>query len=443
MERATIRRAAPIPPTEGESEELLRLKRRHLIPCVYHFYQRPMVLERGEGCYLYDTAGRRYLDAYSGVGVVNCGHCHPEIVQRTREQAARLQHTTTIYLTEPMLRLAGELAAFMPGGCNRSFFCTSGSEAVEGALLLARLATGRSDFIALRRSLHGRTHLSAGVTGMEFWRTDPFPPFGIHFVPSPHCGDCPLGLRRPGCGMRCADAVERLLAANPDRIAALIVEPVQGNGGIVPLPPGYLTRLRELLGHYGALLIVDEAQTGFCRTGERFAFQHDGVQPDIVTLCKALGNGLPIAAFIATDAVAAAYTRPGASTFGGNLVCAETARAVLDLLQRQRLEERAALLGERLRRKLLELQRRHPVIREVRGRGLMLGAELNAAGGREPAVVMDALLEALREEGILAGKTGPARNVLTLMPPLVMQPADLEFLNRGLEAAFAALFPAN
>src|SRR3990172_6336541 len=180
---------------DTHAEQMLVLKREYLIPCVYHFYREPMVLERGEGCYLFDSQGRRYLDCYSGVGVTNCGHCHPDITRATLEQAGRLQHTTTIYLTEPMLRLAEALAGFIPGKCKRSFFCTSGSEANEGALLLAKLATGRQDFIALSRALHGRTFLTAGVTGLAFWRTDPEPPRNVHFAPSPVCSDCPYRLR--------------------------------------------------------------------------------------------------------------------------------------------------------------------------------------------------------------------------------------------------------
>jgi 4-aminobutyrate aminotransferase-like enzyme len=417
---------------------MLALKREYLMPCVYHFYREPMVLERGEGAYLYDTDGRRYLDAYSGVGVVNCGHANPAIMRRTVEQVGKLQHTTTIYLTEPMLRLAEALAQFIPGGrLRKSFFCTSGSEANEGALLLAKLATGRNDFIALSRGLHGRTYLTAGLTGIEFWRTDPAPPSNVHFAPSPACASCPLKLRHPGCGLRCADEVERILERNPGKVAAMIAEPVHGNGGIVVPPPGYFRRVREILDRHGVLLIMDEAQTGFCRTGERFGFVQHGIEPDILTVCKALGNGLPISAFVATDAVAAKYTRPGASTFGGNPVCAATAQAVLDYMTEHRLEQRAERLGRRLRGRLEALAARHPVIAEVRGLGLMLGLELVDTAGRPATRLLDELLEDLKERGVLAGKTGPERNVLTLMPPLVMDERQVDELGQVLAQSFA------
>lgn len=411
-------------------EAMLALKRRHLMPCVYHFYQRPMVLARGLGAWLWDEEGKAYLDAYSGVGVVNCGHCQPDIVAAAERQLGRLQHTTTIYLTEPMLRLAAELTGFVGHGLDRAFFCTSGSEANETALLLARLATGRAGFAALTRSLHGRTHLTMGVTGMAFWRSDPFLNAPVHFSPVPHCGACPWGQQPAACDLACAEAVATLFRDHPGQIAAFIAEPILGNGGIVPLPAPFLARVRELTRQHGALMILDEAQTGFCRTGRRFGFQHAGVAPDLVTLCKGLGNGLPIAACLATEAVAAAYTRPGASTFGGNLVCAEAARATLRVLTGQRLDERAARLGARLRGQLEGLARQSSLIRAVRGQGLMLGLELVDG-------VLDDLLERLKELGVLAGKTGPERNVLTLMPPLVITEEEVALLVERLHEALA------
>ncbi|MEQ8496363.1 MAG: aspartate aminotransferase family protein [Gammaproteobacteria bacterium] len=416
--------------------EMLALKTRYLVPCVYHFYREPMVLERGEGCYVFDSAGRRYLDCYSGVGVTSAGHANPVVVEAAIAQLKRLAHTTTIYLTEPMLRLAEELAAFLPETLAQSFFCTSGSEANEGALLLAKLATGRNDFVALSRSLHGRTYLTAGLTGMSFWRTDPSPPDNVHFVPSPTCHDCPLALDRATCGLRCADRVGELLDEHPGEIAALIAEPIHGNGGIEVPPPGYFERVQAHLRRHGVLLIMDEAQTGFCRTGKRFGFEHWDVAPDIVTVCKALGNGLPIAAFIATREVAAAYTRPGASTFGGNLVCSEAARAVLAFMRAHDLDTQAAARGAQLEAGLRSLAATYALIDDVRGLGLMRGVELVEEDGSPASAATDALLESLKARGVLAGKTGPGRNVLTLMPPLVIEAAQIDTLLDTLAAAF-------
>ncbi len=417
-------------------ENMLQLKRDYLIPCVYHFYQQPMVLERGEGVHLFDQDGNVYLDAYSGVGVVNCGHCNPDIAAATGKQLARLQHTTSIYLTEPVLRLAERLAAFVPGKLRRSFFCSSGSEANERALLLARLATGRKEFIALSRALHGGTYMTSALTGLEFWRTDPFMPDTVHFTPSPVCRECPFQLQPADCDLRCAQEIETVLEQNPGKIAAFFAEPIHGNGGIVAPPAGFYPRVKRILEKHGVLLVMDEAQTGFCRTGDRFGFQGAGVEPDIITLCKALGNGMPIAAMMTSDELAKAWIRPGAATFGGNPVGATTALAVLEYMETHALEQNARRMGALLHGKLKELQQKFSLIAEVRGRGLMLGMELVDAQGEPASAQMDQILEELKNIGILAGKTGPGRNVLTLMPPLVIEEKDIEFLCQGLEHAF-------
>ena len=397
-------------------QRLLAAKKDFLVPCVYHFYQRPPVLVRGEGAYLFDAEGRRYLDCYAGVSVVNAGHCNPEVVEAAVGQLRQLQHTTSIYLTEPVLELARAVAELAPGGLRRSFFCASGSEANEGALLLAMLATGRKEFVYLKEGLHGRTKAAMSVTGLDMWRTDPEPLATAHAVPGP---------RHPESLV----AVERLLRRST--VAALIAEPVQGNGGIVVPPDHYWPELRRLCSRYGTLLVADEVQTAWNRTGRWFATEHWGVVPDVVTVAKALGNGLPIAAYITTDAIAAHYTRPGAATFGGNLVSCRAALATLAYHQRHRLGERSAALGARLLSRLREL--RHPAVAEVRGLGLMIGVELREAGQT------DAVLEGMKDEGFLLGKTGPGRNVLTFMPPLVVSEADLDAAAEALGRTLTAV----
>jgi 4-aminobutyrate aminotransferase/4-aminobutyrate aminotransferase/(S)-3-amino-2-methylpropionate transaminase len=397
-------------------QRALALKRDFLVPCVYHFYQRPPVLVRGEGPYLYDAEGRAYLDCFSGVSVVNAGHCNAEIVEAAVEQMRRLQHTTTVYLTEPMLGLARVIAELTPAGLRRTFFCASGSEANEGALLLATLATGRRECAYLIGGLHGRTKWAMSVTGLDLWRTDPDPLLTAHAVPGPRSADS-LAL------------LERLLRRGT--FAAVIAEPVQGNGGIVVPPDDYWPGLRRLCTHYGTLLIADEVQTAWNRTGRWFATQHWGVTPDIITVAKALGNGLPIAAYVTSDAIAAHYTRPGAATFGGNLVSCAAALATLRYHQRHDLGRRSETLGQQLRGRLHALASRHPAIAEVRGLGLMIGAELRDGSGEPAAVLTDAVLEEMKDAGYLLGKTGPGRNVLTFMPPLVVEP---EALGRMVEA---------
>ena len=398
--------------------ELLQAKKEYLVPCVYHFYRRPPVLVRGEGAYLFDTEGRRYVDCYSGVTVVSAGHSNPEILDAAIEQLRRLQHTTTIYLTEPMMELARAIAELAPQPLRRSFFCASGSEANEGALLLATLATGRHECVYLREGLHGRTKWAMSVTGLDMWRTDPNPLLTAHAVPGPRHPDS-------------LPAIERRLRR--ETIAAVIAEPIQGNGGIVVPPEHYWPQLRRLCDRYGTLLIADEIQTAWNRTGRWFATQHWQVVPDIVTVAKALGNGFPIAAYLTSDAVAAHYTRPGAATFGGNLVSCRAALATLAFHQRHRLGERSSVLGSHLLGQLRQLQGRHSEIAEVRGRGLMIGIELRDGVNGPAAALTDRVLEAMKDAGFLLGKTGPGRNVLTLMPPLVIEQEALDSIVAALD----------
>jgi len=416
--------------------EILRKKQEYLIPCVYHFYQDPAQIVRGEMQYLYDHSGRKYTDFFSGVSVVNCGHCNPAITAAICEQVQTLQHTTTIYLTQPIVDLAEKLALMTPGPLKRSFFCASGTEANEGAALLASLHTGRNEFIALHNGLHGRTKLTMSLTGIQMWRTDEAPVGGIQFAPNAYCYRCPFGKTYPDCDLACANAVETVIkTATSGKIAALIAEPIQGNGGIITPPPGYFQRLKEILAAHGGLLIMDEVQTGFGRTGKLFAWEHYGVVPDIMTMAKALGNGTPVGAFMTTDTIAASYTRPGASTLGGNPVTATAALKTLDYIKDHDLPGRAALLGQRLKAGLLRLQEQHPIIGDVRGLGLMLGAELILPGtDKAPAVAQtDQVLEKLKDRGFFIGKNGSSRSVLAFQPPLVISESDVDALLNALD----------
>lgn len=397
-------------------EELLRLKAQYLIPCVYHFYQDPPHIVAAEGSYLIDAQGRRYLDCYSGVSVMSAGHCNPAILEPAIRQARTLQHTTSIYLTEPVLRLAEALAGIAPGDLKRSFFCASGTEAVEGALLLAALHTGRREIVAMTHGLHGRTRWAMSVTGLPLWRTDPFPIEGVHHVPF---GD--------------RDALAQCLASSPGRVAAVVAEPIQGNGGVIVPPDGYWPSVRRLCDEHGVLLILDEVQTGFNRTGRWFACEHWGITPDVMAVSKAMGNGFPIAAFITTDTIAASYTRPGASTYGGNPVSAAAALAVIEFHRAHGLGARASVSGRRLRMVLEKIADRCGSLGRPRGLGLMLAVPVLDQDGQPSPRLCDRHLENLKDNGIMAGKTGPDRNVLTFMPPLTMTQQEIGELHDGLE----------
>ncbi len=405
-------------------EAIIEKKKRFMIPCTYHFYKGPPQFVRGEGVYLYDHTGRRYLDLYAGVSVHALGHCHPEVTAEIQRQAATLTHTTTIYLTEPIVNLAEALAGVLPGDLDKSFFCASASEAVEGAALLATLHTGRNEFLAFQGGLHGRTKLGMSLTGLAFWRTDPHPAGGITHVPFPDTMNLDESIA----------AVEAAIQTSTSgRPAAMIVEPVQGNGGIRIPPPEYFLRLRDVLDRYGMLLICDETQCGLGRTGRMFAIEHWGVTPDIIAGGKALGGGLPIGYFSTRTEIANSYTRPGASTFGGNPLTASAGLAFLRVMQREKLAERAAREGAIFKEKLIGLKRRYPLIQAVRGLGLMLGVELAGTERETGAQVTDIVLEKMMEAGFLLGKTGPGRNVLTFMPPLIIEQRQLDETLTALE----------
>lgn len=415
-------------------DAILEKKKNYIMPCLGHFYERPPQFVKGSMQYLFDSTGKKYLDCFAGVSVMNCGHANPDITRRICQQVETLQHVCNIYLTENFVQLAERLATVTPGKLQKSFFCSTGSEANEGAMLLATIYTQRSEFLALTGGLHGRTKLGMSVTGIGMWRTDPNPVGGIHFVPHPYCYRCPLEKKYPDCDLACADQVETVIkTATSGRLAALIAEPIQGNAGIVTPPPGYFIRLKEILDAHQTLLIIDEVQTGFARTGKMFSIEHYGVTPDIMTMAKALGNGVPISAFIATADIADRYTQPGASTLGGNPVSSTAALAVLDYIERHHLRENAAARGAQLADGLKDLQRRHPILGDIRGLGLMRGAEFVHANGSPAPAALDAALEKLKDRGILVGKNGLARNVMAFQPPLVITAADVDHLLNQLE----------
>ncbi|MNO15796.1 5-aminovalerate aminotransferase DavT [compost metagenome] len=419
-------------------EQVLKKRGQYFYPCTSHFYRNPPQLVKGEMQYLYGHDGKRYTDFFAGVSVVASGHCNPEIAERTAEQLRMLQHTCTIYLTQPNVDLAERLADVLPGNLRRTFFVNSGSEANEGALLLARMHTGRRGFLALEQGLHGRTYLTMSVTGLQMWRTDPqlAQDTDVTFIPRPY----ERGLSADEAARRSLAALEAALAEKGDTIAAMIAEPIQGNAGIVTPADWYFAEVKRLLEQHGVLLIADEIQTGFGRTGRMFAMDRYGVTPDILTMAKALGSGIPVAGFATTDEIAASLNRPSASTFGGNPVSSVTALAVLDYIEAHRLPEWAERLGELLRGGLTRLAARFPQhVSEVRGAGLMLGAELCAEEPERGAQLVDDVLEGMLDRGYIIGKNGVNRNVLAFQPPLVIAEDDVRGMLDALEAVLAEL----
>lgn len=417
-------------------EKIIEKKKQFLFPCSQHFYKNPPQIVRGEMQYLFDSEGKKYLDFFAGVSVVNCGHCNPEILKATIEQMQTLQHTSIIYLTQPIVDLAEKLSHLLPGDIVHSFFCCTGSEANEGALLLARIYTGKNEFISLNNSLHGRTYLTMSATGIPMWRADPMLSDCFTFVPNAYN----INKTLEEAAVDSLEAIEKVIESKgADKIAALIAEPIQGNGGIITPPKWYFKKLKALLEKHEILLIIDEVQTGFGRTGKLFAIENYDVVPDIITVAKALGNGIPISAFCTNDKIAKAFTNASASTLGGNPVAASTAIAVLDFIEKNNLCANAEKLGLKLKSGLHKLQEKYPIIYDVRGMGLMLGAELIKENSEPASEEADFILEILKEGGILLGKNGLGRNVLAFQPPLVITEKDVDLVLDKLNLALSKL----
>ncbi|HSP65718.1 MAG TPA: aspartate aminotransferase family protein [Candidatus Deferrimicrobium sp.] len=402
----------------------------------------PITVDHGSGAELWDVDGRRYLDCFAGISVVSTGHAHPRVVEAAREQMERFIHCGTYLYQVPVVgELAQRLAEVTPGRLEKTFFSNSGAEAVEGAMRLARAFTGRSEFIALETGFHGRTNATLAVTGNRKRKQHGGPYLGgVAFAPAPH----PTRCRACGgeCTLRCADAVEDVINyQTAGDVAAFIAEPILGEAGIVVPPPGYFRRVKEILDRHGILLIIDEVQTGFGRTGRMFGIDHFGVEPDIMTMAKGIASGFPLGGFIARAEIADSF-QPGEhlSTFGGNPVACAAAVATLDVIADERLCDASARLGELMRERLQALTATHAVIGEVRGKGLMIGVELvedraTMAPAGQRALQVRA---ACRERGLMVGVGGFFGNVLRIQPPLVITEDQLDEAAATLDAALHA-----
>ena len=414
------------------AQKIIEKKKEYLYPSTQqnHFYKEPPQIVKGDMQYLYDDKGKKYIDFFAGVSVMNCGHCNKEILDVTIEQMQTLQHTTIIYLTEQMVNLAQKLSEVLPGDLKRSFFCCTGSEANEGAMLLARLHTNKNEFIALEGGLHGRTYLTMSATGIPMWRADPDLSLAVHFAKNVYSEELSL----EESARESLKSIEEIINnRGAHNIAALIIEPIQGNGGIITPPVWYFEELKKILEKNNILLIVDEVQTGFARTGKMFAIENYNVVPDIMTVAKALGNGMPISAFCTNDEIAKSFTKPSASTLGGNPVSSATAIAVLDYIEKHDLCKKSEELGKLLKDNLTNLKEKHSIIKDVRGIGLMLGAELVKEDGKPATKETDIILEKLKDRGLIVGKNGINRNVLAFQPPLVINKGDIEYLIKNLD----------
>ncbi|MFF8957340.1 aspartate aminotransferase family protein [Streptomyces sp. NPDC014894] len=391
----------------------------------------PVVATRGEGMHLFDADGRRYLDFTAGVGVTSTGHCHPRVVEAVREQAGQLIHGQyTTVLHDRLLHLTDRLGEVLPPGLDSVFYLNSGSEAVEAALRLARHATGRPNAIVFDGSFHGRTMGAAALTtaGSRFRAgIGPLMP-GVAVAPFPAAFR--LGMSEEEAVEYALRGLDHVLAtvSAPAETAAMFLEPVLGEGGYVPAPPGFLAGLRERADRHGILLVLDEVQTGFGRTGKFWAHQHtDGFVPDVVVTAKGLASGFPLSAIAApAELMAKAWPGSQGGTYGGNAVACAAALATLDVIRDERLVENAAEQGERLTAGLRKIAADAPVIADVRGLGLMAGSEFCRPDGSPDAAAAQRAQRAAAESGLLLLPCGVHGNVIRMIPALVVTAAQID-----------------
>ncbi|MFE9660778.1 aminotransferase class III-fold pyridoxal phosphate-dependent enzyme [Streptomyces sp. NPDC005955] len=390
-----------------------------------------VVATRGEGVHLFDAAGRRYLDFTAGVGVTSTGHCHPRVVEAVREQAGRLIHGQyTTVLHDPLLQLTERLGEVLPPGLDSLFFATAGTEAVEAALRLARHATGRANVIVFEGSFHGRTMGAAALTtaGTRFRAgIGPVMP-GVAVAPYPSAFR--LGLSEPEAVDHALRGLDRVLAtvSAPADTAAMFVEPVLGEGGYVPAPAGFLAALRERADRHGILLVVDEIQTGFGRTGRFWAHQHHGaVVPDVLITAKGLASGFPLSAIAApTELMRRAWPGSQGGTYGGNPVACAAALATLDVIRDERLVENAAEQGARLLDGARAVAAGVPALADVRGLGLMGGNEFRHPDGSPDPDTARYAQQAAAESGLLLLTCGIDLNVVRMVPALVVSAEQID-----------------
>lgn len=427
-------------------EELKKKRDKYMVPGLKHLYAEPPHFVRGKGQFLYDEQGKEYLDMFAGIVTVSVGHCHPKVTERTVEQIQTLQHTSTVFMTQPMVDLAEKLAEITPGDLQKSYITNSGTEANEMAIMMARVATGRHEVIVLEHSYHGQSHLASSMTANNGYRQPTMPAAGISFAANAYCYRCPFKKTPDTCSLECAKDVERVIQTQTSgKPAVMIAEPIQGVGGAITPPDGYFQEVKKILDKYDVLFIADEVQTGFGRTGDHmFGISHWGVQPDFMTMAKGLGNGLPIGAVITRAEIADKVQKSMINTFGGNPVSAATGIAVIETIQKEHLMENAKVVGAYLMAGLKDLQKDFPIIGDVRGKGLMLGAEIADPNTKEPLPNEAAkIVEFAKDNQVILGKGGLWGNTIRIKPPMIISKADvdhcLKVMRKALEKVSGAV----
>ena len=399
----------------------------------------PLVAKRGQGAIVEDVDGNRFLDFAAGIAVCSTGHCHPQVVDAIQKQAAELIHMSgTDFYYESMPLLAKKLTATMPGAePKKTFFTNSGTEAVEGAIKLARYASKRDKMIAFYGCFHGRTMGALSLTASKATQRKGFGALlsGVEHIPFPYAYRCELGHGPETCGAEILEQLEGQIFKrlfDPEEVAGIIIEPIQGEGGYVPAPKFFLQELQALCRKHGILLIVDEVQSGMGRTGKWWAYEHAGIEPDIVCIAKGIASGMPLGAFVARESVM--KWKPGShgTTFGGNPVCIAAALATVDLIEGGYLQN-AAKMGDYMFGKLADWTKKFKIVGDVRGRGLMIGIEIvrDQRTKEKAAHLRNAIVDAAFRKGLLV--LGAGENTIRVSPPLLIDEEQADFAVRTLE----------
>jgi alanine-glyoxylate transaminase / (R)-3-amino-2-methylpropionate-pyruvate transaminase len=435
---------SPAPYTGPSADQVLALRKQYLNPGLFLYYKKPIMIVEGKMQYVWDDTGKRYLDGLGGIVTVSVGHCHPHVLAAMNQQNATLQHSTTLYLQPRIAEFAEKLASKMPGELKVCYFVNSGSEANDLALMMARLYTGNYDMIALRNAYHGGNASGMGVTAHSTWKFNVPHSFGVHHAIAPYPYRGLYSYQDAEAGRKYADDVKNLIDyATPGKVAGFIAESIQGVGGFVVFPDGYLQHTYDHVRAAGGVCIADEVQTGFGRTGSHFwGFETQGVIPDIVTMAKGIGNGAPLAAVVTTPKIAAVMAQKvHFNTFGGNPVVCAIGSAVLDVIEREKTQANCLQLGNYLVAGLEKLKAKHQVIGDVRGKGLMLGIEfVKDRATKEPGKEACAqAVENARELGLLLGKGGLWGQTIRFAPPMTISRADAEFMLAVLDEAIGAI----
>lgn len=432
-----------------ESARITVDHRTHLFPSVANYYKAPVALTSGSGLTLTDADGRQYLDFFGGILTVSVGHCRPEVTTAIADQARTLGHISTLYPHESLVRLARKVSEKTPiehkdGRPPKVFVTNSGTEADETAVLTARLFTGQDTIIGLRHGYSGRSQLAMTLTAHGPWRHGPPTP-GVLHGHNAYCYRCPFGLTYPNCDIRCGkDLEEKIRTETNGRIAALLAEPIQGVGGFITPPQEFFQVVVGIVRKYGGVFICDEVQTGWGRTGHHWCgIEHWGVRPEIMTFAKGIANGFPMAATVARADVADAFSGLTISTFGGNPIANAAALATIGVMEDENTVKNSATAGAHLRAGLETLQKKYPIIGDVRGMGLMQALELvKDPKTKEPAPDLVAqLFEETRQRGLLIGKGGLYGNVIRISPPMIVTKSQVDDALRMFDEAFQAMGP--